>query len=140
MTRKTRRRLVALGAVVAAPVLAHFAIGASTRIRPPVIGAPPPGELATRGDEQVRGRAERDDEQDDDDEGENHRPTTYPGSSARKGRSGPARSYGSVPAGPAEGLGEGYRLVLNTGEKAGQTVFHVHLHLLGGRSMQWPPG
>lgn len=40
----------------------------------------------------------------------------------------------------AEGLEEGYRLVLNTGEKAGQTVFHVHLHLLGGRSMQWPPG
>jgi histidine triad (HIT) family protein len=40
----------------------------------------------------------------------------------------------------AEGLGEGYRLVLNTGETAGQTVFHVHLHLLGGRSMQWPPG
>ena len=40
----------------------------------------------------------------------------------------------------SEGLGEGYRLVLNTGAKAGQTVFHVHLHLLGGRSMQWPPG
>ena len=40
----------------------------------------------------------------------------------------------------AEGLGEGYRLVLNTGEKAGQTVFHVHLHLLGGRSLEWPPG
>ena len=40
----------------------------------------------------------------------------------------------------SEGLGEGYRLVLNTGEKAGQTVFHVHLHLLGGRAMQWPPG
>jgi histidine triad (HIT) family protein len=39
-----------------------------------------------------------------------------------------------------EGLGDGYRLVLNTGAAAGQTVFHVHLHVLGGRSMGWPPG
>lgn len=38
-----------------------------------------------------------------------------------------------------EGI-SGYRLVFNTGVEAGQTVFHVHLHLLGGRSMQWPPG
>lgn len=34
----------------------------------------------------------------------------------------------------------GYRLVLNCNRDAGQTVFHVHLHLLGGRQMQWPPG
>lgn len=40
----------------------------------------------------------------------------------------------------AEGLGEGYRLVFNTGAAAGQTVFHVHLHLIGGRSLNWPPG
>ncbi len=33
-----------------------------------------------------------------------------------------------------------YRLVINTGESAGQTVFHVHLHLIGGRVMEWPPG
>jgi histidine triad (HIT) family protein len=39
-----------------------------------------------------------------------------------------------------EGLAEGYRLVLNTGPAAHQTVFHVHMHLLGGRSMTWPPG
>jgi histidine triad (HIT) family protein len=39
-----------------------------------------------------------------------------------------------------EGLGEGYRLVFNTGEQAGQTVFHVHGHVLGGRSLGWPPG
>ena len=40
----------------------------------------------------------------------------------------------------AEGLGEGYRLVLNCGAWAGQTVWHLHLHLLGGRPMHWPPG
>jgi histidine triad (HIT) family protein len=39
-----------------------------------------------------------------------------------------------------EGLGDGYRLVFNTGRAAHQTVFHVHLHVLGGRSMGWPPG
>lgn len=39
------------------------------------------------------------------------------------------------------GLAEdGYRLVLNTGPNAGQTVFHIHLHLLGGRTFRWPPG
>ena len=35
---------------------------------------------------------------------------------------------------------EGYRLVLNCNRKAGQTVFHLHAHLLGGRQMTWPPG
>ena len=40
----------------------------------------------------------------------------------------------------SEGLAAGHRLVFNTGAVAGQTVFHVHLHLLGGRSMTWPPG
>jgi histidine triad (HIT) family protein len=39
-----------------------------------------------------------------------------------------------------DGLGDGYRLVFNTGPAAHQTVFHVHLHVLGGRSMGWPPG
>jgi histidine triad (HIT) family protein len=40
-----------------------------------------------------------------------------------------------------EGLTEsGYRLVFNTGAGAGQTVFHVHCHVLGGRPMTWPPG
>jgi histidine triad (HIT) family protein len=41
----------------------------------------------------------------------------------------------------AEGIAEsGYRVVFNTGEQAGQTVPHVHAHLLGGRSLTWPPG
>jgi histidine triad (HIT) family protein len=40
-----------------------------------------------------------------------------------------------------EGIAEtGYRTVINTNADAGQTVFHVHLHLLGGRRMGWPPG
>ena len=34
----------------------------------------------------------------------------------------------------------GFRTVFNTNREAGQTVFHIHLHLLGGRSMHWPPG
>ena len=38
------------------------------------------------------------------------------------------------------GLSDGYRLVLNCKERAGQTVPHLHLHLLGGREMTWPPG
>ncbi|WP_394846587.1 histidine triad nucleotide-binding protein [Pendulispora brunnea] len=37
-------------------------------------------------------------------------------------------------------LEEGYRLVVNNGENAGQSVFHLHLHVLGGRPLAWPPG
>lgn len=43
----------------------------------------------------------------------------------------------------AEKLGvaaTGYRVVANTGDEGGQTVHHLHYHLLGGRSLQWPPG
>ena len=40
-----------------------------------------------------------------------------------------------------EGIaGSGYRTVMNTGEDGGQSVSHLHLHLLGGRAMGWPPG
>ena len=41
----------------------------------------------------------------------------------------------------SEGIKDsGYRWVINTGNDGGQTVFHIHLHLLGGRQMNWPPG
>jgi histidine triad (HIT) family protein len=49
------------------------------------------------------------------------------------------RSAGEVAA--LEGVAEsGYRLVFNTGSGAGQSVFHVHCHVLGGRALRWPPG
>lgn len=48
---------------------------------------------------------------------------------------------GAARAAAATGIAErGYRVVLNTNAAAGQAVFHLHLHVLGGRAMQWPPG
>ncbi len=38
------------------------------------------------------------------------------------------------------GLEKGWRLVINTGDDGGQTVYHIHIHILGGRPMRWPPG
>jgi histidine triad (HIT) family protein len=38
------------------------------------------------------------------------------------------------------GLSKGYRVVINNGEDGGQTVYHLHLHILGDRALQWPPG
>ena len=40
----------------------------------------------------------------------------------------------------AEGYGEAYRLVVNNGAAAGQSVFHLHLHIIAGRALKWPPG
>ena len=39
-----------------------------------------------------------------------------------------------------EKLGDAFRLVINNGERAGQTVFHLHMHIMGGRGLSWPPG
>lgn len=39
-----------------------------------------------------------------------------------------------------EGYGDSFRLVINNGEQAGQTVFHLHIHILAGRGFSWPPG
>ena len=53
----------------------------------------------------------------------------------------PWPSWSTWPPQVAESEGPGdYRLVFNTGAGAGQTVFHAHLHVLGGRPMNWPPG
>jgi histidine triad (HIT) family protein len=38
------------------------------------------------------------------------------------------------------GVGDTFRLVVNNGAEAGQTVFHLHLHILAGRKLKWPPG
>ena len=40
----------------------------------------------------------------------------------------------------AEGIGEAFRVVVNNGAGVGQSVFHLHLHVLGGRAFTWPPG
>ncbi len=40
----------------------------------------------------------------------------------------------------SQGVGEAFRLVVNNGAEAGQEVFHLHLHILGGRGFNWPPG
>jgi histidine triad (HIT) family protein len=39
-----------------------------------------------------------------------------------------------------EGLDDGYRTIINCGDAGGQTVYHLHVHLLGGRALNWPPG
>ncbi|MFI5059020.1 MAG: HIT domain-containing protein [Candidatus Acidiferrales bacterium] len=50
-------------------------------------------------------------------------------------------SRNNFSAPPAErNLLEGYRTVVNNGRGAGQSVFHLHVHLLGGRAFRWPPG
>jgi histidine triad (HIT) family protein len=68
----------------------------------------------------------------------------YPDLAALAGSDGALLTEIAVEAGrvaQAEGIaGRGYRVVFNTGAEAGQTVFHVHAHVLGGRRLEWPPG
>ena len=40
----------------------------------------------------------------------------------------------------SQNLKQGWRIVINTGPQGGQTVYHLHIHILGGRDMKWPPG
>lgn len=42
--------------------------------------------------------------------------------------------------GRERGIEDGYRTVLNVGPRSGQSVFHIHLHMVGGRDLKWPPG
>jgi histidine triad (HIT) family protein len=72
-------------------------------------------------------------------------PTAHHATAADMGTADPELSgrvlavAGEVAA--AEGIAEsGYRIVANTGDAAGQTVHHVHVHVLGGRDLTWPPG
>ncbi len=71
-------------------------------------------------------------------------PRAHHENAAELGSRDPAGLAAVIAAGAAvaeqERLTAGYRLVFNTGAGAGQTVFHTHLHVLGGRSLQWPPG
>ena len=73
-------------------------------------------------------------------------PTTHVGSAAGAVGDEGERILGAVmrlgvEVAAGQGLAEkGYRFVVNTGNDGGQTVGHLHLHLLGGRQMRWPPG
>ena len=62
--------------------------------------------------------------------------------SPRRRRPGARRraARGGAAVAAQEGLADGFRVVLNTGADGGQTVFHVHAHVLGGRGLGWPPG
>ena len=48
--------------------------------------------------------------------------------------------FAAVELARKEGLAEGFRVVVNDGRGGGQTVFHLHVHLIGGRGLRWPPG
>ena len=67
----------------------------------------------------------------------------YPGLAALAAADGPLDEVAALAHKVAEDEGvsaAGYRVVFNTGTQAGQTVFHAHAHVLGGRPLGWPPG
>ena len=61
-------------------------------------------------------------------------------SEAQTGLLGEALQFANRLAREAKLVQTGYRVVVNCGEQAGQSVWHVHFHLLGGRPLRWPPG
>lgn len=69
-------------------------------------------------------------------------PTTHVGSlnDAKEGMLGELLSFARDVAREAGIATKGYRVVVNTNPDGGQTVYHLHLHVLGGRAMHWPPG
>jgi histidine triad (HIT) family protein len=68
-----------------------------------------------------------------------HYPTAYALSQADPALAGAVLAAAGEVA-EQEGITDGYRIVFNTGAGAGQSVFHVHCHVLGGRQLTWPPG
>jgi len=70
-------------------------------------------------------------------------PTSHHANAAAVAASDPALAGALLAAAGEVAAQEGltdYRLIFNTGADAGQSVFHAHLHILGGRAMSWPPG
>lgn len=68
-----------------------------------------------------------------------HQPTLAALTAADAGAAG-ALMAAATQVAADEGLANGYRIVVNTGSDGGQTVDHVHVHVLGGRELSWPPG
>lgn len=58
----------------------------------------------------------------------------------RRPRPCPSRPSCPVQVAKQEGLSQGYRVVINDGPNGCQSVYHLHLHIIGGRQMSWPPG
>ncbi len=69
-----------------------------------------------------------------------HLPTLAEATEAHTGLLGRAVQFASRLARQYQLVPSGYRVVINSGAQAGQSVWHLHLHLLGGRAFQWPPG
>ncbi len=69
-----------------------------------------------------------------------HIPTIADATEAHTGLLGRALQFTNRLARQYQLPSSGYRVVVNCGEEAGQSVWHLHFHLLGGRAMRWPPG
>jgi len=69
-----------------------------------------------------------------------HIPTLADATDTHTALLGQALQFANRLARQHELTSSGYRVVINSGAQAGQSVFHLHVHLLGGRTMRWPPG